>query len=143
MKNALINIYQKKIEESIIKEGDVEKFRKKNPNLNSFITNSNVSTIASHQLTITEDDYQTIISHLNQKYTTDMQNTKITDYQITNNQITDSQITDKNIDKPKIKTKTKPNKISGFVDGLIIAFITGAFIGIILLNIYSKIVQHI
>lgn len=43
--------------------------------------------------------------------------------------------------KPKVRQK-KLN-VAGFVDTLILAFITGSFIGIIILNIYSKIVQNI
>lgn len=47
------------------------------------------------------------------------------------------------------QAESEPNKkikklnVAGFVDTLILAFITGSFIGIVILNIYSKIVENI
>ncbi|MBQ9318251.1 MAG: hypothetical protein IJR82_01280 [Bacilli bacterium] len=49
----------------------------------------------------------------------------------------------KKVERQKTIIKRRTLNVAGFVDTLILAFITGSFIGIIILNIYSKIVQNI
>lgn len=44
--------------------------------------------------------------------------------------------------KKRVKKPYKPSKVAGFVDTLILAFVTGSFIGMIILNVYSKIAQN-
>ena len=65
------------------------------------------------------------------------------DYINTLNELVSIKANIKNESKEKQKKLVNRKKVEGFVDSLIVAFITGAFIGIILLNLYSKIVQNI
>ena len=112
-------------------QGNFELFYNQNNNLNAFLINSNSQTTLSH-FPITNEQYKKLIEKLKQRYAK----------QIDTNIQREPQKYQPVQDKPKVKTKKPNNKISGFVDALIIAFITGSFIGIILLNIYSKIAQH-
>ena len=112
-------------------QGNFELFYNQNNNLNAFLINSNSQTTLSH-FPITNEQYNKLIEKLKQKY----------EKQTNTNIQQEPQEYQPVQDKPKVKTKKPNNKISGFVDALIIAFITGSFIGIILLNIYSKIAQH-
>ena len=114
-------------------QGNFELFYNQNNNLNAFLINSNSQTTLSH-FPITNEQYNKLIEKLKKKY----------EKQTNTNIQQEPQEYQPVQDKPKVRQKIKPqnNKISGFVDALIIAFITGSFIGIILLNIYSKIAQH-
>ena len=112
-------------------QGNFELFYNQNNNLNAFLINSNSQTTLSH-FPITNEQYNKLIEKLKQKY----------EKQTNTNIQQEPQEYQPVQDKPKVITKKPNNKISGFVDALIIAFITGSFIGIILLNIYSKIAQH-
>lgn len=140
MKEALINIIVDKIKKDIEKkyQGNFELFKINNKDLATFSKISGFDTIATHNLSITENDYSNILKQFEIIYT--KQN--VIQSQVEETQ-TQTQPVEPQIEKPKIKEKKKNNKIAGFVDALIIAFITGSFIGIILLNIYSKIAQHI
>lgn len=102
----------------------------KYPNFKSFLNENNSfekfkinhcdsNTECSHfNLTITNEEYQEIINNLELEYSET------------------SEITNKN---NKIKVKQTNNTINGFVDALILVFISCGIFGIILLNVYSKI----
>ena len=103
----------------IIKAYDFDTFYKINPDYNSFIHNNQLETVMTHIIIENPDSiYSQIKEELSREY---------------NNQ--------NGIEKHKVNVLTE-NKVAGFVDALILAFITGSFIGIVLLNIYSKIVQN-
>ena len=127
--NLLNNLLQNKY------QGNIQLFLSENSSLKSFLRNTGNETTLMH-FPITEEQYEKIITKIKEQYKNQINN----EPQIN---IEPEQIQQQ--DKPKVMQKVKPknNKIAGFVDALIIAFITGSFIGIILLNIYSKIAQHI
>ncbi len=110
-------------------KGDYESFKTQYPNLQTFSQSFHLDNIISHQFSFNNEDYSIILNYLDTYYST----------------IKESRNKDENtISKPKIKQKLPKEKtIAGFVDILIISFIAGSFIGIILLNIYSKIAEHI
>lgn len=114
--------------------GIFDDFKNKNPDLQTFMQNAEIETVASHEgFRINQATYNSILANLSKEYPINLKPKAPTEI-----------LTEKK-EKIKVRKKTKINekKISGFVDALIIAFITGSFIGIILLNIYSKIVQHL
>jgi len=107
---------------------DINDFYNQNNTFEQFISNHcNSSTIVAHfNLSISNREYNDIVSELKN---------------ILPEKIKDNNATDTNT-LQKVK-KININKINGFVDALILAFITGGFIGIIFLNLYSKIVSNI
>lgn len=117
-------------------KGDYNLFLKSYPDLQTFSHAFQLDNIMSHQFNFNNDDYKIIIKNITKLYQENNQ-------YVNSNQIV-KQYENKNTEKPKTKTKKIPEKkIAGFVDILIISIITGTFIGIILLNIYSKIIEHI
>lgn len=122
MKEKLTDLIFEKIVECVNKKykGNFDNFKQENKILSDFLTKNNLETVFTHNLEINEDMYKKALEKASS-----------INYVIQNT----------NMQKAKINNNHK-NKISGFVDILIIAFFTGAFIGIILLNIYSKIAQN-
>lgn len=120
MKDNLTDIISNKIEYCINSQykGDINAFKIEYPNLQKFIPKFNLDIIMTHSglRIINDEDYNNIIESLALQYNT---NNRINLIKVLNNK-----------------------KITNFVDTLILAFITGAIITFILLNIYSKIVQY-
>ena len=133
MENIYYNIIKSLIKN--IYNSNFELFYNENSNLSTFLSNPKSQTLLSHFsiTSITDNQYNIIIEKLRQKYVEQINTNVQAEPQIEGQQLED---------KPKVRVKGN-NRISGFIDALIIAFITGSFIGIILLNIYSKIAQHI
>lgn len=115
LKNRIIKITDQSF------NGNLKQFYSKNTTFSTFIQNYNQAIIIKRMgFNILEDDYTNTLNELvNIKKNTKSENNE------------------------KQKQLVNRKKVEGFVDALIVAFITGAFIGIILLNLYSKIVQNI
>ena len=113
MKEALINIIVDKIKKDIEKkyQGNFELFKINNKDLATFSKISGFDTIATHNLSITENDYSNILKQFEIIYT--KQN--VIQSQVEETQ-TQTQPVEPQIEKPKIKEKKKNNKIAGFVD---------------------------
>ena len=139
MNKTIENFFQRKIITTITNKynSNLKNFINNNPNINEFIKNSNLETIITHmKFNITNEEYLNIVNNI--KNTIDLSNYEQNKSNIEANNITIQE--ENKLDKPKVKTKIINKKnIEGFVDTLILAFITTSFIGIILLNIYSKI----
>ena len=114
---------------------NIDEFHNKNNNFEQFIINHcKSSTIVAHfNLTLSNDEYNRIIFDLKKKYENTIKHSIYNSESLVNS--------DTNISKKKVKINM--NTINGFVDAMILAFITGAFLGIIFLNLYSKIVSNI
>ena len=103
---------------------NVDDFYQKNNNIKEFITNHCNSSIAAHfNLSITNNEYNDIIGSIKDTY--------IPTFNQTNNNSLN-----------KIKQKININTINGFVDALILAFISGGLISLAFLIIYSKIASN-
>lgn len=131
-----------------------ESFYKQNSSFKQFkINHPQIQTIIAHFGLITEDDYSKIIVEIKQKFYNNINNQTIED-RSKNNQnniqqsidniktFDDNNKADNSTTKVKVR-KLNMNKINGFVDAMILAFITGSFLGIIFLNLYSKIISSI
>lgn len=125
MKEALINVISEKLYNYIITENKIQEFIN-NPNIEELIKNYNLETVLTHGFELTKEDNIEISNRILQQINKQLENSE----------------SEKTQDLPKEKVLTE-KKVAGFVDALIVAFITGSFIGIVLLNIYSKIVQNI
>ena len=113
--NQILNLIKKSY------EGNIDAFAHANKNLDEFISNSNQGIIITHFPTITNEHYINIVEEIYNLYKNNNQLVEITN-------------------KPK---NLILDKVNGFVDTLILAFIAGTAIGVILLNIYSKIIENI
>ena len=101
--------------------GNLNQFYSTNKTFSIFVQNYNLATVLKRMnFTISEEDYINTL-----------------------NELVSIKANIKNESKEKQKKLVNRKKVEGFVDSLIVAFITGAVIGIILLNLYSKIVQNI
>lgn len=119
MDQTAFNFFTNKIHNIITNKYDqnINAFINENQDCNSFIKKYNLNIVLQHMhFDITEEEYQQILYSIYNKY-----------------------------QKEEIKTvevKTTQQKIAEIVDTINLAIITGGFIGIILLNIYSKIAQY-
>lgn len=138
-KNEVMKVYYKNIKKYISTNilnntyKNINDFINQNKSLQDFLSNSEFGITASHQFKIDENDYKQILEILSKELTSQKE-TYETKQQETKQQETRQKV--------KIR-KATDKKVSGFIDILIIAILTGSFIGVILLNIYSKIVQNI
>ena len=135
------NFITEKISKIINKQNsNFQNFYNLNKDFNSFINNFHLETVMTHmKFKITPTEYSEILEELEKKYSID--NNKQLNIKYNQNLSIPNDINKSN--SPVRTKKNNRKKIEGFVDTLIVAFITGSFIGIILLNLYSKIVQNI
>lgn len=113
---------------------NLNEFYEHNKNVKEFLSNSRLETVMTHlSNNITNQDYLNILNELATKYNYSSNEEK---------KVAETQSSQIKTNNPKKKILTTKN-VEGFVDALILAFITGSCLGIIMLNLYSKIVQNI
>lgn len=121
-----ITIFKNTIDKNYNK--DFVEFTKNNNNIEQFKNNPYHSTVMTHfRLNLSNEDYLLILKEIQRDYYSDVSMDQIE--LVEEETIKKSWLTRKNIEN--------------FVDTLILAFISGSVLGIILLNIYSKIIQYI
>lgn len=104
-------------------DGNFAHFYEENQSLNQFLNNSEIDIVMAHLgIKLTNEDYYAFLKDISENYKKSSGNNK------------PSEINGK-------KKILSHKNIDGFVDALILAFITGSCLGIIMLNLYSKIVK--
>ena len=119
MDQTAYNFFSNKIQNVIANKynQNINAFINENQDCNSFITKYNLNIVLRHMhFDITNEEYQQILNSIQSTYPIQ--------------------------EEIVIKEKTTEKKIAEIVDTINLAIITGGFIGIILLNIYSRIAQY-
>ncbi len=142
----------KTIDNKLLSGMSIKDFLDENPDLNTFFSNNKslYNILNEHGTTITNDDYNNIIKDIINKYynkipinnTQSIPNDNLVDNSnvvYLNNRVNTLSSTDY-INKTKKKIF---NNKSGYMDALLLAFIVGAFIGVLFINLYARILQTI